>query len=86
MLYIVSVPSSDLTPQPPPPQASVSLPLDPNGGGGINTCLRVRGWGDPVPTKGQTLWYSVYSVPTHHLPPSLSLSFLNVAGRTSLGI
>ncbi len=32
---------------------------DPEGGGG-NTRLRVKGWGDPITTNGQTPWYSVY--------------------------
>ena len=27
---------------------------------GRHTRLRGRAWGDPIPTKGQTLWYSMY--------------------------
>ncbi len=34
-------------------------PLGSNGG--RHTRLRVRGWGDPIPTKGQTLWYSMHT-------------------------
>ncbi len=30
--------------------------------GGRHTRLRGRGWGDPNPTKGQTLWYSMYTI------------------------
>ncbi len=37
--------------------------------GGRHTCLRERGRGDPIPTKRQTLWYSVqyvyYNLSTH---------------------
>ncbi len=39
------------SPHPLPPQASVSPPLVQKGGGS-NTLLRVRGWGDPIPTTG----------------------------------
>jgi hypothetical protein len=28
-------------------------------GGGVYTRLRERGWGDPIPTRGQTLLYSI---------------------------
>jgi hypothetical protein len=32
------------------------------GGQGVrNTLLWVRGWGDPIPTMGQTVWYSKYT-------------------------
>jgi hypothetical protein len=27
-----------------------------------HTRLRERGWGVPIPTRGQTMWYSVYLV------------------------
>ncbi len=37
------------------PSPSFSL-----GGGRVHTRLRVRGWGVPIPTRGQTLWYSWY--------------------------
>ncbi len=30
--------------------------------GGRHTRLWGRGWGNPIPTKGQTLWYSVYTI------------------------
>ncbi len=30
--------------------------------GGRPTRLRGRGWGDPIPTKRQTLWYSMYTI------------------------
>ncbi len=40
----------------PRPQASIApLPLGVQVGG--HTRSRGRGWGDPIPTKGQTLWY-----------------------------
>ncbi len=29
--------------------------------GGPHSLAR-RGWGDPIPTKGQTFWYSMYSI------------------------
>jgi hypothetical protein len=42
----------------PPPhlKASVSPPF---GSGGRHTRLRKRGWGVPIQTRGQTLWYSI---------------------------
>jgi hypothetical protein len=49
------------TPPPPHKQASVYPPplLVPGGG---HTRLRERGWGVPIRTRGQTLWYSRYTV------------------------
>ncbi len=29
---------------------------------GGDTRLREKGWGDPILTKGQTLWYSMYTI------------------------
>jgi hypothetical protein len=29
------------------------------GSGGSHTCLRGRGWGDPIHTTGQMIWYSM---------------------------
>ena len=56
------------SPPPSHPQESVwSLPLGLRG----ETRLRGRGWGDPIPTMGQTLWYtlgihnSFYGVDVH---------------------
>jgi hypothetical protein len=43
-------------PQTPRPQASVTPPLGSKEGS--HTRLR-GGWGDPIQTTGQTLWYSV---------------------------
>ncbi len=45
---------------PPHPQASVAPPLWVQEG--RHTWVRGRGWGDPIPTKGQTLWYSMYTI------------------------
>jgi hypothetical protein len=45
---------------PPHQQASVPPPLGSRGGG--HTRLRERGWGEPIRTKGQTLWYSRYNI------------------------
>ena len=45
---------------PPHPQASVAPPLWVQEG--RHTRLRGRAWGDPIPTKGQTLWYSMYTI------------------------
>ncbi len=47
----------------PPSQANVApqtTPKEPSGGGG-DTLDGRRGFGDPIPTKGQTLWYSIYT-------------------------
>jgi hypothetical protein len=45
------------------PQASVAPPPPPNLLlGGRHTCLREMGWGEPIQTKGRTLWYSSYSI------------------------
>ncbi len=61
-VYQVSVLSSELGPLTcTPSHASEWVSsLYPKGGGGEgNTRLRVREWGDPIPRKGQKLWYSV---------------------------
>ncbi len=50
--------------------------LDPKAGD--NTRLRVRAWRDPIPTKAQTLWYSVYSVPWELACIYISVSYLSV--------
>jgi len=42
---------------PPPYSDCVSLSPWTSRGGRSNTPLRGGGWGDPIPTKGQTLWY-----------------------------
>ncbi len=49
-------------PLPPPPQASVSPPLDPKRGGESIPLLRVRGRGGPIRTTGWKAWHSVDSV------------------------
>jgi hypothetical protein len=46
------------TPPPPHPQASVSPPSFGSGGGGYT--LAAGEGGVPIPTRGQTLWYSRY--------------------------
>ncbi len=38
--------------------------------GGRLTRLRWRGWGNPIPTKGQTLWYSMYEYTVLYYTPS----------------
>ncbi len=43
---------------PTPSQAGECVPPPPFGSGGKHTRLRERGWGVPIPTRGQTLWYS----------------------------
>jgi hypothetical protein len=50
------------------------LPLDLTGGS--NSRLRVREWGDPVPTKDRH-WYAVYSVIWPLLPPPSPVSKLD---------
>jgi len=51
-------------PPPPPPHASVVFPTWVLGGG-ATLAGGVGGGGPPIPTKGQTLWYSsVYSNPS----------------------
>jgi hypothetical protein len=53
--------SSELAPRSPPLPASVSSPAPrPPGVEGTHSHLRGRGWGEPIETKGQTLWYSIY--------------------------
>jgi hypothetical protein len=32
------------------------------GAGEVDTLFRETGWGSPIPTRGQTLWYSRYTV------------------------
>jgi hypothetical protein len=49
----LSAQSPELGPLPPHPQASVAPPFGTKGG---HTRLRGRGWADPIPTKGETLW------------------------------
>ncbi len=49
-------------PQLPNPQASVSPLLF--GSKGETHSLAGKGMGDPIPTKGQTLWYSMYNPST----------------------
>jgi hypothetical protein len=36
--------------------------LPPFGSRGGHTRLRERGWGEPIRTKGRTIWYSSYSI------------------------
>ena len=45
---------------PPHPQASVAPPLWVQEG--RHTRLWGRAWRDPIPTKGQTLWYSMFTI------------------------
>ncbi len=48
---------------PPHPHASVAPPGFRGGGGHTRLRkLRERGWVDPIRTRGQTLWYSRYSI------------------------
>jgi hypothetical protein len=47
-------------PPPPPPRECSSSPFRVQGG--RHSRLRWRGWGDPIPTKGQTLWYYMYTI------------------------
>jgi hypothetical protein len=47
------------TPPPPHPQPSVFSPPLVQGGYTVPS-LRARGWGVPIPKRGQTLWYSRY--------------------------
>ncbi len=56
---------------PPHPQATVAPPLWVQEG--RHTGLRGRGWGDPIPTKGQTLWYYMYTI--------IPLRLANIAWR-----
>jgi hypothetical protein len=46
-------------PPPLPPQVSVAPPSRTQVGGDILAC---GGRGDPIPTKGQTLWYSTVCI------------------------
>jgi hypothetical protein len=54
---MLSFKSSKLGPPTPSLPGSVALLLPPLGLSERHTCLRGRGWGDPIPTKGQTLWF-----------------------------
>ncbi len=47
------------TPPPPHPQPSVFSPPLVQGGYTVPS-LREKGWGVPIPKRGQTLWYSMY--------------------------
>ncbi len=58
----LSVQSSELGSPLPHPQASVSPLLF--GSKGETHSLAGKGMGDPIPTKGQTLWYSMYNPST----------------------
>ncbi len=53
---------------PPHPQENVPIPSLVPGGGGGQTRLRERGWGVPIRTRGQTLWYSRYICPLGYNP------------------
>ncbi len=46
------------------PQSQVATPPPTWVQGGRHTRLRGTVWGDPIPTKGQALWYSVYYNPS----------------------
>jgi hypothetical protein len=46
-------------PPPSPARECCSSPIEAQGG--RHTPLRGRGWGIPIPTKGRSLWYSVYT-------------------------
>jgi len=56
----MSVPSSELAPPPPLPEASVSPPPWNLMGG--NTRLWERVWGEPIWTTGGKAWHSMYSI------------------------
>jgi hypothetical protein len=66
---------SELGPPHPHPQGSVAPPPFGSKGRGRHTRLRGRGethslagrgWEDPIPTDGQTPWYSLYYNPSKH--------------------
>jgi hypothetical protein len=59
---ILSAPSSELGPSAPTPQASVSPPLDPKGGGGQHSLAGER-MGDPIRTTGHKAWHFVLPSP-----------------------
>ncbi len=75
--------SSELGPSPPPPQASVP-PLPTRVLGGATLACGGRGWEDPIPTKGETLWNSMHDIiplrsnPIPTLPPYILFQFLKV--------
>ncbi len=54
---ILSVPSSELGPSSPTPQASVSPPLRPHRAVGQHS-LGGKGMGDPIRTTGHKAWHS----------------------------
>ncbi len=57
----LSVKSSELgSPTPSPAREGCSPPFGSRGGGGAHSLAGERG--DPIPTKGQTLWYSMYTM------------------------
>jgi hypothetical protein len=60
-LYYLSSRRNWISP-PPPPQASVPPPppYGPQWGEHIHLRGSAWGWGDPIPTTGQKLWYSIY--------------------------
>ncbi len=49
-------------PQPPYTQASVPPPPPPGTKGGSNTCLRVRGWGEPIRTTEECVELQHFSL------------------------
>ncbi len=69
----LSLRSNLVTPNPLTHKQVWSPPQDPSGG--RHTRLRGRGWGwgDPIPTKGQKLWYSMYTITPLRLGPKQSL-------------
>jgi hypothetical protein len=66
--------SPNWVPQVPHPQASVA-PRPPLGSRGETHLLTKEGMGDPIPTKEQTLWYSMYTI----IPPRNKVKFSKVA-------
>jgi hypothetical protein len=64
------------SPPTPHPQARVWTPPPLFGWGGGHTRLRERGWGVPIPTRGHTLWYSVFisTLCPQPFPPPTSLA------------
>jgi hypothetical protein len=60
----LSLQSSELAPPAPSPAGEGSQPPPPRFQGGGHTLLRGRGKGEPIWTKGQTLWYSRYCIIT----------------------
>jgi hypothetical protein len=55
----------------PHPQASVATPPPPLGPRGETLSLAGEGaWRDPIPKKGQTLWYSMFTIITLQIQPN----------------